>query len=285
MLLEVSSRPSDDTASFLCEASVHISVGAAVQHVALLWRLRARLAAAIAERSLDSTAPRKRSHDEDEALKDAAGLLSEQGVGRKLVMTSQRLEAALAAVTSAEGSSALALESSTLPGAGLFFAGKWLDADRTLSEYVGRNEKSKVKVGFGVAAVAADSGDASGAGTAAAAPAASGDAAPSSCASSDAAAASNPTDESGGGGAKPVADEKKKTDAGGVSLSAFFRDAGESKPRRRHDEQPDEPAIDDDDMPLLTSHQVRLLADFLTRALRVCAWVALPLCSLGVCRP
>ena len=151
MLLEVSASTSPE-ASFLCEASTKASVQKATEHVALLWDLRARLAAAVSSADPESRdavgAKRQRA---PEAVAAASALIAPNAVSRKVVLTRENLEQALQTICGAEVAGAPAADGST-PGvpmdAGLFFAGRWLESERLLSDYVGSNEKSKVKVSF-----------------------------------------------------------------------------------------------------------------------------------------
>jgi hypothetical protein len=165
MLLEVSSElvdacePTLVAATFLCEASVHSTVSIAVAHVAQLWHMRVRLAAALAACSnttasaaseaaaaFDVGSKRGRS---DVAVADAQALLSPLGVSRKIVLTLENLEQAINAIDGEAGHNDSLPSAAAVGAFGLFFAGRWLDASRPLSEYVGRNEKSKVKMRFG----------------------------------------------------------------------------------------------------------------------------------------
>ena len=243
-----SSRSHRTSVAFLCSLSVKLTVRAAVEHVAKLHRLRSRLSQAVAETSGSRGAAvgSKRARDAA-ALADAEALLSPQGVSRKTVLTSEALEAALAPLLGTESvdDAAVATESN----GGLFFAGKWLDGDKLLSEYVGTNEKSKVKVVFGNPAA-----DEDGAAAAAAAPSA----APSAAAEAPA--------------ATTTADDKKPVDgtaAAGVSLSAFFKQQGGSggggSSNGWHEADghgtaaAEEP--EDEDLPQLSARQAQMLVE------------------------
>ena len=231
---------------FLCSLSVKLTVRAAVEHVAKLHRLRSRLSEAVAETSGSRGAAvgSKRARDAA-ALADAEALLSPQGVSRKTVLTSEALEAALAPLLGTESvdDAAVAMESN----GGLFFAGKWLDGDKLLSEYVGTNEKSKVKVVFGNPAADEDGVEA-----AAAAPSS----APSAAA--EAPAATTTADK------KPV----DGTAAAGVSLSAFFKQQGGSggggSSNGWHEADGNGAAAEepeDEDLPQLSARQAQMLVE------------------------
>ena len=146
MLLEV--KPRDSGSAFLYEFSVHLKVAAAVEHANILRHLRTLLAATLAANAGVDTANGKRPRVEDAALTDAAALISPDSVGKKNILTREKLERALAAV-GALAETIISCTQKANPFDGFYFAGRWLDGDRPLSEYVGLNEKSKVKVSIG----------------------------------------------------------------------------------------------------------------------------------------
>lgn len=248
MLLEVSLgdgtvAASSSTDTFLCSISVQERVQSAIVHVAAVHYLRTQLAAAAAASNTPSTDGKKRPHDA-EALSDATHLLSSAAVNRKNVLTIERLEAALAALS---GVSESGRSGQTWRGAGLFFASKWLEADKSLSEYVGSNDKSKVKVVF-------RPGD-----DCAPQPAPQTASAASATASSEPAlvvthGAASSLPESHAPGAAQVEES-------GVSLSAYFkRQRGESTCPGEDDYQGDGAAADDDeDLPQLSARQADML--------------------------
>lgn len=153
MLLEVS--PPFNSARFLCEVSVASKVDAVLSHVVQLFNLRLKLAARTGAGGCDPPAgeshPRTlvtgKKRASEEAFSLAAALLSQTSVRQKLVVTPDQLNDALSKCEALDADECdddlqLVLESN----AGLFFAGKWLEAERRLSDYVGRNEKTKVSL-------------------------------------------------------------------------------------------------------------------------------------------
>ena len=257
MLLEVTQRPPGSSASFLCEISVHMRVDFAVAQIAELLCLRERLAAALASKNASV----------ESAATDAAALLSQQAVSRKVVLTRERLEEAITAVagTNATGGGAEA------EGSGLFFAGRWLEMDKPLSTYVGHNEKSKVKVGFGTMAStqATDAAAAAAATTSAAAvaAAASGEKATGqqahSCTDGHADGSSSTSTGGSGGRAETAAatgDGGASATEKSVSLISFFQSVAGGKRPRPDDSAPAEAERhDDEDMPLLSAQQAAQL--------------------------
>ena len=81
MLLEVSTPADAEGAAenFICDVSVRLSVGTAVEHVARLLGLRANLAAAVAAATSEPAGANKRAHN-SEALADASALLCPLGI-------------------------------------------------------------------------------------------------------------------------------------------------------------------------------------------------------------
>ena len=185
----------------------------------------------------------KRLRDE-KVVADAAALLAPVGHGPKTVLTCESLEQALMALGGSNADSSPASASQETSDAGLYFAGKWLDADRPLSDYVGRNEKSKVKVTYGAMQL---DGSAGGPAMKAADESAGSTPAPPggaalSAATGTALAASSST---------PL-----------LSLSAFFRDRvnGEARAGRAH--VPDDDAAGEatgDDFSVLSARQLDAL--------------------------
>lgn len=277
MLLEVSSdAPSTSASSFLCTLSVRVSVRSAVEHVARVHSLRTRLASAVAAATAaadgDGAVNAKRPRNA-EALAGANALLSPLSVNRKNVLTAELLEAALTALSEDSGGGAapsaalLPTAAAAAADAGLYFAGKWLEADKVLNEYVGSNEKSKVKVRFSPGSGASedaanDGGLASAAGL------------PPATAPLTAAADASPAD--GGGApqlpatatAPPVAPAASSSssdaaaEASGVSLSSFFKQQQQQPAAAgAMDYAADDcaEAEQDDDMPVLSSAQAAQL--------------------------
>ena len=156
------------SASYLCESSVRTSVRLATEHVARISRMRAelqRLLDEVARTAVDSDSSVPNSNKRartSESLADASTLLSSDAVSRKLVLSQERLEALLA-VMCGDDATAAALCKSLIAqppptDAGLCFCGRWLEPDKLLCDYLGTNEKSKVKLSFGMM-VPADTGD------------------------------------------------------------------------------------------------------------------------------
>ena len=261
MLLEVAPHGGE---SCLCEASVNLSVMAAVEHVSRLLHLRTQLAASVGIAADAVAVGSKRDRDADEAVTEAKALLSPLGIGRKNVLTRETLEQALVAL---RGSPAAELPSASA-SAGFFFAGRWLESDRSLSEYVGHNEKSKVKVTYGESS-ACGSGNGGG----------SSSNQGSSCGSGSGGSSSS----GGGGGNLPVAatkatapvpesssgrdgaagaDEASGAREDALSLSAFFRArAGAPQPRLAKDGGAEDADVADadEDMPVLNARQLGVL--------------------------
>ncbi|KAL3909883.1 MAG: hypothetical protein SGPRY_009267, partial [Prymnesium sp.] len=163
MLLEI--KPPDNAFSFLCETSVHCDVPTVLSRVVLLFNLRSRLAALsptaafqataapTAARSLaaaDASTSRKRTFDD--AFPLVMAFLSAESVKKKLVATPELLLELITAckeeLESQAGSTELEEAS-----AGLQFAGRWLESDKKLSDYVGCNEKTKVSVSLCISGV------------------------------------------------------------------------------------------------------------------------------------
>ena len=270
MLLEVRSEDgsgstdgSDENSSFICSVSVHLSVQIAVEHVARVHSLRTQLAAAVAlARAEPGPSGEKRAHDA-EAIAEATALLSPLAVSRKNVLTVERLEAALAAL-----SSGVQTQPPPRPGGRLFFAGKWLEAEKPMSEYVGSNDKSKVKVVFG--------GHADGHSAAQQpAPVASIPAAPPPASMVEQPAASSleaPAAEAERQEAPAAEPERKKVrlaevEDRGVSLSAFYKQQGGGAPSGGDEPGGADGTEDDEEMPVLTERQAELLV--LSRDVRV----------------
>ncbi|KAL1522649.1 hypothetical protein AB1Y20_017627 [Prymnesium parvum] len=142
MLLEVA--PPEAT-RFLCETSASCKVDAVLSQVVQLHNLRALLASRSQEKAspVDGEASARRKRTSDEACL-ATSLLSPESVRQKVVVTHALLLDALhqCGSTDAEPPPSALNEAE----AGLFFAGRWLEVDKSLSEYVGRNEKSKVSI-------------------------------------------------------------------------------------------------------------------------------------------
>ena len=253
MLLEVQPSAEASIGSFICTVSVQARVRYAIEHVARVHGLRGRLAAAMArtDGGEGSVPPGKRTRDA-EALAEANALLSPLSVSRKNVLTIERLEAALAALCdpgTAEASTPADLLSA--PAAGLFFAGKWLEGDKLMSEYVGTNDKSKVKVVFGASGAlptsAADSTASAPADSTASAPAAA--AAPA---------------EDGPASSSPGEAPATAAAARDMSLIAYFkqqqRGGAEDDDDYAHRPGVVEPAVDEnEELPQLSARQAELL--------------------------
>jgi len=248
MLLEVC----DETAAqarFLCQASVNMRVCSAVEHVARVSQLRAELSAVVSARAASATgneAGTKRAHDA-EAIADASTLLSPTAVQLKVVSTIERLEAVLAALRADSGAAEVPAPKAPCR---LFFAGRWLDADKLLSEYVGTNEKSKVRVVFGRLEVAGEADEVS-----AQTATSSSDAPPSATVASSTAEIAPQPPLVGDSAALTEATAQKKS---AVSLSTFFgrsSSAGSTEPLANAGEADDA----DDAAPILSADQASSL--------------------------
>ena len=127
---------------FLCELPIKSTVRCTIEHVAVLRTLRATLEAAVLRRS---SGPNDGDGQHTAALTDAMQLVSSSSVQQKLVLTEERLMAGLAAL---EAPSSPPPSSSSLEACWLSFASRQLTPEKLLSDYVGHNEKSKVKLAF-----------------------------------------------------------------------------------------------------------------------------------------
>ena len=236
MLLEVSHA--EGTAivngSFICSISVHVSVQSAIEHVTRVHRLREQLAVAVAAAggAGASTVGQKRAHG-TERLAEATALLSSAAVNRKNVLTVELLDAALVALSD-ETASTSAPPSSDC---GLFFAGKWLEGDKLMSQYVGTNDKSKVKMVFR-----------DGGGTAS-------QTAPAEGAASASASTESVLPQVATGAVPSVAEDR------GVSLIAYFKEQlGQPVSRRDDDgDARDDENADDEELPQLSARQADML--------------------------
>lgn len=247
--------------AFLCEMTVSLKVSSAIEQIAQICRLRSQLSKLVtpldtAGGDTDGTVVGTKRTRDEAAFADAAALLSPAGVGRKTILTCEKLEQTLANLSSSASSHSNSNEN-LLPSAssasegklGIFFAGKWLNADRQLSEYVGRNEKSKVKITLGT--VGAESG---GDDTASQAEGTTASATGSSR-MAETALAKQPKEAA-------HIDEAQDDAAASLSLSAFFsaRVGGrKSHPVGQHDAADDGPALVDD-FPVLSSRQLDALS-------------------------
>jgi len=138
---------------FLCEIPVRSTVAATISHVGSLRHLRAALDRAV--KRVTSQADGQTgvgSTPDPAALVEASTLLSSSTVQRKLVLTTDRLQAALSALEP-DTSEGVCEE---VAGACLTFAMRTLELDKLLCDYVGSNEKSKIRLGFTLADPATD---------------------------------------------------------------------------------------------------------------------------------
>ena len=142
VLLAVRTGDDADTPRFLCNAQTSHIVQEVVEAVVAVHNMRLRLQACVTACTV--RAKRPRSVDEA-ALTAASELLSSQSVRRKVVLTLQQLVSALSALQDGAADRAVPEELS-VDGAELFFAGRTLQRDARLSEYVGNNDKSQVQV-------------------------------------------------------------------------------------------------------------------------------------------
>jgi hypothetical protein len=158
MLLEVQ-PPSLDAPRFLCESSVKSRVEDVLRHVVQIHNLRMQLTARTSSNTAsnptegaEADASTRQKRTREEAFDGAAALLSAQSVRRKHVMTSNELHQMLGTLQqcSSDGAAATVtaelVEALSERDAGLVFAGRWLEVDRPISDYVGGNEKTKVSV-------------------------------------------------------------------------------------------------------------------------------------------
>ena len=300
MLIEVVSAL-DDAGSFLCELPVRSSVAVAVEHIARLHALRARLAETVASATQSAGRKRQKTVDADATAAEAEAiattgvsrsaataegvhedgqakrrhacdeaeleqLLSEEGIKRKCVLTAERLEGAIASCVGAcdEGRAAAV----ALPvGHGLFFAGRWLDPEQRLCDYVGLNEKSKAKMKYGPRVENDGSGDAAPVDSSAEpAHVPSRGTIGQASASLPPPTAAPPPQRLSVSAAEPETIAPRPTSSeASVSLSRFFRQSGGGGPSASatNDENENDRALpdeeDDDSMPVLHSRQADAL--------------------------
>lgn len=141
-ILEGQSRGS--CTSFLCELPVRSTVRSAVEHIAVLRSARAALSKSVEELGAAKEECGSKRCRSSEAVSEAQILLSDASVQRKIIMTRERLEGALATLQVGWHAS----WSNASSEAHLSFAGKRLDDDKLLSDYIGLNEKSKARLAY-----------------------------------------------------------------------------------------------------------------------------------------
>ena len=280
VLLEVLDRRSVGEPSFLCECSVRSTVRAVAAHVNRLSRLREQLAIALAKAKDSDEVGTKRGRAAAD-FAEANALLSPTALQKKEVLTSERLEAALVSLCSGKPSAAqadvtiteqaddvdgtivdagegstgsavanTAADSCAIEGpASLYFAGRMLEGLRPLSEYVGTNEKSKVRVAYGEPAAMPET-DLKLA---------------SDHPLEDARVPPSTIDlhaEPQGGAGDDMIDEISPTSAtGGVSLMSFFKRARGGGEEATADGEIEENGEEDADAPLLSAAQAAMLME------------------------
>lgn len=158
MLIEIRVNPGGvaSTPTFLHHAATSTSVDVAVQQAVAMHNLRLQLTQLLAMHSLTAGAgssgrsgeKRKLVDTEEPGIADAssaaAEILSPMSVGRKIVASQehvQRVLLALGAKNSPAPPGALSGR-----GAAFVFAGRPLEGDKLLSDYFGKNDKSKIVV-------------------------------------------------------------------------------------------------------------------------------------------
>ena len=150
VLLCIRQAADADAPPFLCSALTSSPIQAVVDHVVAVHNLRLRLETA---RRGEVGEKRPRPDDDDGAAAD--DMLSAQGVKRKLVLSAQTLRDALEHLQPGSAGRVVAGELS-VAAAELLFAGRTLQPDKLLCEYVGKNEKSQVQVQLAGSAVPAE---------------------------------------------------------------------------------------------------------------------------------
>ena len=135
VLLEIieESHPRGSCVRFLCEVPIRSTVASTLEHVIAVRTARDSLEEAVAQlQGTDSSS---------DAHRMALALISDSAVQSKVVLTREQLHAVLLALDAQSTS-----QPSSLGECWLAFASRRLEQDKLLSDYVGTNEKSKVKL-------------------------------------------------------------------------------------------------------------------------------------------
>ena len=216
VLLAVRTGSAADAPRFLCSALTSHPVQEVVEMVVAVHNMRLRLQASVDQ---CTTVGAKRARPDDAALAAASELLSAQSVRRKLVLTPQQLVDAATALEAGAAEHAVPEELS-VDAAELFFAGRTLQRDALLSDYVGRNDKSQVQVQLVGGAGSSNAGSSSSSSSSASA---------SDAAAAAPAAATGPPSEPVAGDQADSADAigaaaaASPPNESGVSLSSYFK--------------------------------------------------------------
>ena len=135
VLLEIieESHPRGSCVRFLCEVPIRSTVASTLEHVVAVRTARDSLEEAVAQ--LQGTGSSSDAH------RMAFALISDSAVQSKVVLTREQLHAVLLALDAQSTS-----QPSSLGECWLAFASRRLEQDKLLSDYVGTNEKSKVKL-------------------------------------------------------------------------------------------------------------------------------------------
>ena len=148
VLLCIRRAADPDAPPFLCSALTSSPIQAVIDHVVDVHNMRLRL-----ETARHGEVGEKRPHPEDDAAAD--DMLSAQSVKRKLVLSTQTLRDAVENLQPGSAERVVAGEL-RVEAAELLFAGRTLQPDKLLSEYVGKNEKSQVQIQLAGSAVPAE---------------------------------------------------------------------------------------------------------------------------------